>query len=220
MLGDFADALKVLAPDADKVSVSPDVAGIISERPLPAGGAQLHEQQTEAGTRTHISQTVSESDTVQQLIAQTCFEGYTPDDFHPPYAMALNRPDGGTVGFILFWRFRDKSAISKVTTGLLASIKPFLGLTMGSIVRHHLAARPVDVDFHERLQRIFSEYPFTPAERRTLMALMTTDSYQKASELLGVTRDTVKSHARSIYAKAGVGGHSELMVKTFTPTSV
>ena len=49
--------------------------------------------------------------------------------------------------------------------------------------------------------------PLTAAERRVL-ALLPTSTYLQIAETLGVSRNTVKTHLRSIYRKLGVASRS------------
>jgi DNA-binding CsgD family transcriptional regulator len=69
------------------------------------------------------------------------------------------------------------------------------------------ATRPADV----ASSRVLAE-PLTAAERR-ILTLLPTSTYLQIADTLYVSRNTVKTHLRSIYQKLGVASRSEALAR-------
>jgi len=57
--------------------------------------------------------------------------------------------------------------------------------------------------------------PLSPQEMRVLACFRESPSYQKASEKLGISIDTVRTHVRRMYAKLGVHSAVEALAKVY-----
>ncbi|RZI37874.1 hypothetical protein EGT07_37080, partial [Herbaspirillum sp. HC18] len=56
-----------------------------------------------------------------------------------------------------------------------------------------------------------ARHGLTAAEMRAANVLVQTSGMDAAAAMLGISRNTIKSHAKRIYAKIGVRSHAELV---------
>jgi LuxR family maltose regulon positive regulatory protein len=101
---------------------------------------------------------------------------------------------------------RDAQAAGRVAAELaaLCRARPLLGVLTSQ-------ARAL-LDEAERLgQPHTAKAGLTPAEQRLLPLLATYLSFREIAERLGVSRNTVKTQAISVYRKLGVSGRSDAM---------
>ena len=101
------------------------------------------------------------------------------------------------------------TAAPQVTSYLIADsaqarADPFTGQLLAAALEAH-AAQPIA----SRSQRLLAE-PLTAAELRVLK-LLPTSSYSQIAATLYVSRNTVKTHLRSIYQKLGVASRSQAL---------
>jgi DNA-binding CsgD family transcriptional regulator len=70
------------------------------------------------------------------------------------------------------------------------------------------------------LERLAALYQLTPAELRTCESLYRTGSVDSAARSLSLTRNTVRSHLKSIYAKFGVANQGQLVLRLANSVSL
>jgi DNA-binding CsgD family transcriptional regulator len=70
------------------------------------------------------------------------------------------------------------------------------------------------------LDRLASLYGLTPAELRTCESMYRSGSVDSAARALSLTRNTVRSHLKSIYAKFGVTNQGQLMLRLVNSVSL
>jgi DNA-binding CsgD family transcriptional regulator/PAS domain-containing protein len=84
---------------------------------------------------------------------------------------------------------------------------------------HHTAVRPaaiallVDVSrTHDSASALLAaRHGLTAAEMRVVAALAQANGMTAVAAMLGISRNTLKTHAKRIYAKVGIRGHAELV---------
>ena len=67
----------------------------------------------------------------------------------------------------------------------------------------------------EAMDRQFTEWALTPAEKETAMFLLKGYSHKETAHLTGRGERTVRQHAVSVYRKSGVSGRAELAAFIF-----
>lgn len=105
----------------------------------------------------------------------------------------------------------------------VAHLLPLAPGTSGQVDRHGVAAAvffqnasPAGPDLATVIQR---HYELTPAETRVLLTIIHVGSIQEAASALGITKTTVKTHLRRVFAKTQASGQIELvkLIAGFSP---
>jgi DNA-binding CsgD family transcriptional regulator/PAS domain-containing protein len=84
---------------------------------------------------------------------------------------------------------------------------------------HHAMARPVAIALLVDVSRthdaasalLAARHGLTAAEMRVATALAQANDMSAVAAMLGISRNTLKTHAKRIYAKVGIRGHTELV---------
>lgn len=77
--------------------------------------------------------------------------------------------------------------------------------------RKPLSAQDVEAFLEERAEAIGDEYGLTPREREILLHLSRGHSYASIADRLFISENTLRTHARNIYRKVGVGSREGLI---------
>lgn len=72
------------------------------------------------------------------------------------------------------------------------------------------AQPPPEVDQAQRWEELMMRYGLNPREREVAVLLLQGHLIKQCADIMGVSPDTVKYHARNVYQKTGIGGRTEL----------
>ena len=103
-------------------------------------------------------------------------------------------------------------------TPVTALISPLRGRIVAEIGGGHLSGAAAVIFLRDSTlspgpdqAQIATSFGFTPAEARAAMILLKGDDLATAASELGISTNTLKTHARRIFAKVGVRRHSQFV---------
>ncbi|MCB0711901.1 MAG: helix-turn-helix transcriptional regulator [Ignavibacteriae bacterium] len=121
------------------------------------------------------------------------------------------------IGSLLLLRESHKSPISQETIDLIERLRMFFVYVFSDFVLRTNLSNPGGELFQHALDHVAGDIGLTWREQQILILEMEGRSYQEIADMLYVSLNTVQSHIRSVYRKAGVGKLSEFFAKYFTP---
>jgi LuxR family maltose regulon positive regulatory protein len=131
-------------------------------------------------------------------------------------AVAIERDDPATVGIVsgVLHAARNRRFLNTIVTSA-PQVASYVIMHAARMQRDPFTERMTDaaLEVHAALQPVFQAghglaEPLTAAEQR-ILELLPTSTYLEIAATLYISRNTVKTHLRSIYQKLGVGSRSE-----------
>lgn len=116
------------------------------------------------------------------------------------------RAIGGAGGALLISRNQSARPLQLVVGPSSASMAALSSCPAAVVFIHDLSAR-----IRPRLEILKSLYGLTPAEARVTCLMLDGKSSQEITEILGTSKNTLKTQLQSIFGKTGVRRQSELM---------
>ena len=101
--------------------------------------------------------------------------------------------------------------------GGLLTLLLFLAFVIGSPAMFQQLYRadehalpPPETSREQRVEELMQAHGLTPREREVAVLLLQGHLIKQCADIMGISPDTVKYHARNIYQKTGIGGRTEL----------
>ena len=156
-------------------------------------------------------------DVIERLLIEYGRRGFPLDKYLQPHSIVLRLVPDAYLGTIILWRKRRRSniGISASTIELALTLRPlFEHLFVFAILGEH-HHRPALRESSEQFRDAVKRFGLTRAEERTAPPLLEGRSTAEIARMLTKSVNTIRSHRRSIYRKAGVSSLGELFALVF-----
>ncbi len=215
--GDIQTAVRSWFPDVDYVGVSVNMFCALTQPETYNPTMAISLRSADSHLRP-LDMTSMRDDTVNlQRVLDVARESNFPfENYRTPKAFVYYVEDVAYLGCIILLRDRRKPPISDETIQQMTRLKFAFMLLFAFIVARNRANDPSQYSLIQTIGQLTSDLSLTAQETRTLQCQMMGLSYEKIADTLNISVNTVRSHMRSIYAKAGTHGHSELLARYFT----
>jgi len=143
--------------------------------------------------------------------------GFPLCDYHRPIVVVVTFAGRAYLGSMFFWRLRTRQPFSDDTTIRIESLSRFFEFMLSDAVARVRLADPVIGEFDEAFNAFITELKLSPAQIRVALLLVQGRSHDEIAEALDLSINTVRSHLRAIYARAGVSSAHEFIAHYSTP---
>lgn len=160
---------------------------------------------------------VEEKDHPARMIRSLEESNFPFKDYRAPrHFVFYLHPSNTYIGVIALWRKRSKPPISKQTLAGIEQLRPMFVYLFADFVGRYQAAHPTQL-VTDRITSMMREmFDLTTQEVRILTLQLIGMSYEEIGSALNITLNTVRSHIRSIYTKAGAHSVTDFYAKYFS----